>query len=72
MQTDQVLASDGRDGKHSCLGVVHALIVSNLDGALDDVDIIVLDPSDELYVFLEKPVVVSCLVGEVPPILLIP
>ena len=72
MQTDQVLASDERDGKHSRLGVVHALIVSNLDATLDDVDSIVLDPSDELYDFVEKPVVVSCLVGEVPPIIRIP
>ena len=72
MQPDQVLVSHWRDGEHSDLGVVYALIVSNLYGALDDVDVIVLDPSDESYDFGEKPVVVTCLVCEVPPILQIP
>ena len=70
MQADQVLVSDGRDGKHSDLCIVHALIVSNLDD--DDVDVIVLHPSDESYDYGEEPVVVTCLVCEVPPILWIP
>ena len=72
MHADQVLVSHGRDGEHPDLGIVHALIVSNLNGALDDVDIIILHPSDELYDLREEPVVVACLVCEVPPIPRIP
>ena len=72
MHVNQVLMGHWWDGEHSDLGIVHALIVSNLYDALDDVDVIVLDPSEESYDFGEKPVVVSRLVGEVPPILWIP
>ena len=45
MQTDQVLMSHGRDGDYSDLGIVHALIVSNLNGAFDDVYVMILQPS---------------------------
>ena len=72
MHADQVLRSHGRDGEHPDLCIVHAVIVSNLNGALDDVDVVILHPSDELYDLGEEPVAIACLVCEVPPILRIP
>ena len=68
MHVNQVLMGRWWDGEHSDLGIVHALIVSNLDGTLDDVDV-VLQLSDKPHNFGEKPVVVACLVSKVPPIL---
>ena len=47
MYADQVLTGYWLHGKHSDLGIVHAFIVYNLNGTLDDVDVIVLYPSDE-------------------------
>ena len=69
--SDESRGRHGRDGEHPILGIVHELIVSNLNGALDDFDVIILQPSDELHDFREKPVVVACLVCnlKVPPIL---
>ena len=64
MQSEKVLVRDGfRECEHSELVVVHALIVSDLDAAFDDVDFVVLellyDPDD----LCEEPIIVALLIS---------
>ena len=66
------MRDDFRESEHAKVIVVHSLIVSDVDAALDDVNFVVLELLDDTDDLSEEPIIVAFLICKVPPILRVP
>ena len=66
------MRDDFRESEHAEVIVVHSLIVSDLDAALEDVEFVVLELLDYTHDLIEEPIIVAFLIRKVPPILRVP